>query len=122
MGSGCTSGEDFSMSHWRVSVKEVNITLSCKGLISASLHLCPGVSGEAGTRLSAQPTPAPWQLAEVQKHAGVHGHSTQLMCAEGQDVHLARPEMAPEGLRHISTPLTVLLFRHDAKEAKYHQG
>lgn len=59
VGSGCTSGEDSSMIHWKVSVKEVNITLSCEGLTSTSLSLCPGVSGEAGTRLT-----------------GLHGHST----------------------------------------------
>lgn len=65
VGSGCMSGEDSSMKHWKVSVREVNITLSREGLTSASLSLCPGVSGEAGTRLSAQPMPA-----------GLHGHST----------------------------------------------
>lgn len=104
VGFGCTSGEDFSKSHWRVSIKEVNITLFCEGLTSASLSLYPGISGEAGTRLVC-----------MARH-------TQLSCAEGQDVHLDLPEMAPEGFKNMSTSLTVLLFRHYAKEAKYHQG
>lgn len=104
-----------------MGVKEVTITLSCEGLTSASLPW--GLWG-GSTRLSAQPTPAPWQLAEVQKHEVCMGtaHPAGLCCADGQDVHLAQTAVAHEGLRHISSPLTVLLFRLDAKEAKYHQG
>lgn len=86
------------------------------------LLLCPGVSGEAAPGWVPSPHQHPGSLLRCRNMRCAWAQHTLLGCADGQDVHLAQTAVAHEGLRHISSPLTVLLFRLDAKEAKYHQG